>query len=176
MRDFHTQLPIVSIDFEASCLPSWGSYPIEVAASSVLTGAARFWLIKPTNAWLRTGRWDSEAEHLHGISRELLDSEGLPPDVVRRELAEFVGPLAVSDAAICDGYWLDVLYDGKPNFAIESVSDALVRIGLCPPKVSLEEIEDARRIALSRFPQRHHARADCQRIAEAFRILMAEAL
>jgi hypothetical protein len=172
IKNTEPDFPIVAIDFEASCLPSWGSYPIEVAASFVTTGAAKSWLIKPTDAWGRTGQWAQEAERLHGLSREMLWQHGLPVDVVRRELRAFVGQRVVSDAAPSDGYWLDVLYDGAPGFAVESVSEALIRAGLCPPAVSLEEIEAARQKASLRFPRRHDAQSDCQRIGEAFRILM----
>lgn len=171
-EDFNLDPPLVTIDFEASCLPAWGSYPIEVAACVVATGASKSWLIKPQNSWLRTGLWKPEAERLHGISREMLCDQGRPVEEVREELGAFVGPRAVSDSVICDGYWLEILYAREPDFGVECVSAALARIGRCPPAVSQAEIENARQTASIRFPRRHHARSDCERIAEALRILI----
>ncbi len=57
--------------------------------------------------------WDDNAEAMHGISRELLQKEGIEAATVVQELNEFlvgsIEPL-YSDAAYWDADWIDTLY------------------------------------------------------------------
>ena len=53
-------LPILAVDFEASCLPRHGrSYPIEVGIANE-NGTARSWLIRPAVLW-EGWTWTEEA-------------------------------------------------------------------------------------------------------------------
>lgn len=98
---------IVTIDFEASCLPCHGrSYPIEVGIANEL--GSRAWLIRPHPSW-NDWDWSEEAEHLHGITLSQLFQEGSPVDVVAEALGDALsGHRIISDSDI-DGYWLETL-------------------------------------------------------------------
>src|SRR3546814_5436437 len=64
-------LTILTIDFEASCLPRHGlSYPIEVGIAR--EGKARSWLIRPHDDWAGW-HWSAEAEALHGLDRDRVE-------------------------------------------------------------------------------------------------------
>lgn len=98
---------IITIDFEASCLPRHGrSFPIEVGIAD--GGMSRSWLIRPHDDWAGWD-WTPEAEALHGLSRDRIEGEGLPASVVLAELvAATQGHRVVADSLI-DQYWLDTL-------------------------------------------------------------------
>jgi hypothetical protein len=100
--------PILTLDFEASCLPKHGrSFPIEVGISD-LRGVSRSWLIQPHDSW-RTWAWTAEAERLHGLDRGQLEREGLPADQVLAALAGAVdGAYVVADCDL-DADWLKTL-------------------------------------------------------------------
>jgi len=98
---------IITIDFEASCLPQRGlSFPIEVGIAGHAGSSA--WLIQPHASWLGW-QWSGEAERLHGISLDQLRSQGQPVDVVANALhAALVGHRVVADS-IFDRYWMKTL-------------------------------------------------------------------
>ena len=82
-------MTLIALDFEASCLPRHGrSYPIEIGIADE-HGLIRSWLIRPPDAWAGWG-WTQEAERLHGISKEQLARDGLPPARVVAELEPYV--------------------------------------------------------------------------------------
>ncbi|HUD91537.1 hypothetical protein [Sphingobium sp.] len=100
-------MTIITIDFEASCLPRHGrSFPIEVGIAG--DGIVRSWLIRPHDCW--TGwHWAMEAEALHGLSYARVEAEGLPAATVLAELvAATQGARVIADSLI-DQYWLDTL-------------------------------------------------------------------
>jgi hypothetical protein len=101
-------LPVLAIDFEASCLPRHGkSFPIEVGLCDI-TGQTRSWLIRPHSSW-DGWDWTAEAESLHRLSRDDLWRDGLPANFVLAELTEAVrGHVVVADSSL-DNYWLDTL-------------------------------------------------------------------
>ncbi len=101
----HQRPPIV--DVEASGFGS-NSYPIEIGI--VLNTGQRFsYLIKPYTDWVH---WDTEAEALHGISREQLDVEGRNPVEVACELNEVLfGQTLYSDAWVVDKPWIETLFN-----------------------------------------------------------------
>ncbi|MDE8651719.1 3'-5' exonuclease [Novosphingobium album (ex Liu et al. 2023)] len=157
------------IDFEASCLPEYGqSYPIEVALARI-DGSSRTWLIRPSPKW-RFWDWSEEAEALHGISREMLAREGLPPEQVLAELAEVAGDCQVYADADLDAYWLEVLAGavGAPvPFPVRYLGELLVERGYTRPQVVAALAE-----AKARLPREHVARDDASRLALTVRLLL----
>ncbi|WCP12708.1 hypothetical protein sphantq_01110 [Sphingobium sp. AntQ-1] len=114
---------IITIDFEASCLPRHGrSFPIEVGIAD--GDRSRSWLIRPHDSWAGWD-WTAEAEALHGLNRERIACEGQPAAVVLAELAGATqGRRVVADSLI-DQYWLDTLAAaaGAPTpFTIQHVA------------------------------------------------------
>lgn len=157
------------IDFEASCLPEDGqSFPIEVALARV-DGVSRTWLIRPADMW-RYWDWSSEAEELHGISREMLEHEGRPPIQVLAEMAEFAGGCQVYADADLDAYWLEVLADAagvQVPFSVKYLGQFMVERGYSRPQVLAALAE-----AQEKLPREHIARDDARRLALAVRLLM----
>ncbi|MET1754111.1 hypothetical protein ABVV53_01320 [Novosphingobium sp. RD2P27] len=157
------------IDFEASCLPDYGqSYPIEVALARV-DGSSRTWLIRPADAW-RFWDWSPEAEALHGISRDLLADEGLPPAQVVAEMRDFAGECHVYADADLDAYWLEVLAHAagtKPPFSVLYLGEYLLERGY-----TREQVVSALDAARERLPVEHVARDDASRLALAVKLLM----
>jgi DNA polymerase III epsilon subunit-like protein len=150
------------IDIEASGL-HFDSYPIEIA---VLVGDKRkSWLIKPQDEW---EYWDDNAEAMHGISRELLQKEGIKAATVVQELDEFLAgsiePL-YSDAAYWDADWIDTLYfsvNQKRTFYIDSLFDLL------DDQQQTRFKQEKERLAISERFRQHRAAEDVEMIRKAF--------
>lgn len=113
------------IDVEASGL-HFDAYPIEIAI--LANGAIHSWLIKPEPAWTY---WSADAEAMHGISRDLLLREGLPPALVaeniNRILQDSTG-IVYSDAAQWDEDWVNTLFavaNAARQFHILPIQDLL---------------------------------------------------
>lgn len=129
-KDWESELTILTIDFEASCLPRHGrSFPIEVGIAG--GGRSRSWLIRPHESWAGWD-WIVEAEGVHGLSLERIRNEGLPVEaVLDRVVMAMDGRRAVADSAI-DQYWLETLARaaGRPTpFTIDHVSTILDEYG-----------------------------------------------
>lgn len=149
-------MTVLTIDFEASCLPRHGrSFPIEVGIADGVT--ARSWLIRPHRNWWGWD-WTERAQALHGIERERLDREGLAADEVLRQLTEAVaGRRVVADSRI-DQYWLDTLAAAAgwaPPFAIDHVSTLFEEMALSDADISRAVVA-----ADAAWPTRHRAAAD----------------
>lgn len=98
-------MPCVFLDFEASSL-SKQSYPIEVGWVFE-DGAGEAHLIRPAPGWTD---WDDRAEVVHHISRQMLEREGEPHDLVwERMLPLFERSTVVASAPSWDGHWLSML-------------------------------------------------------------------
>lgn len=173
--------PLAVLDFEASCLPAPGaSFPIEVGVAYIDTDEVRSWLIKPITRWREKGVWDPAAEKLHGITREQLERDGLPVDVVCSELtATIAGHCVLSDNVGADDGWLSILFAAvgqEVPFRLESALD-LAREALrsCRPGLVTSDMDtviiDALRCAKERHPVEHRAGPDAARWAEALRLL-----
>jgi len=119
------------IDVEASGFGP-GSWPVSIAWCDN-QGEIRKLLVRPDPSWTH---WDPEAERVHGISRERLAREGLPPAEVEARLGtDLRGALAFSDAPEFDSAWLGALYAviGKPMpFRLDHADDLLVGAMLRP--------------------------------------------
>lgn len=157
------------IDFEASCLPEYGqSFPIEVAVARI-DGQSRVWLIDPAEAW-KDWDWSDEAERLHGISRQMLQERGQAPDVVIREMADFVHDCDVYADADLDQYWLEVLCQAaqaRLPFPVRYLGEFMKKRGYTRPQV-VAALDEAKR----RLPLEHAAREDARRLALVVRLLL----
>lgn len=167
--------PIACLDFEASSLPTVHglSYPIEAGIAFVAPGDVRSWLIKPAREWLEAGYWDPNSEHIHLISLDQLQREGEDREDVQRHLARAVeGHVVVSDYAAYDAVWAKELFGGAPPFEVQDYAAVLYdRAGL--PMIPFEDLlRDAETAALTRFPHRHRAGADAERLAEICRLVL----
>ena len=106
---------MITIDFEASCLPRHGcSYPIEVGIADA-NGWSRAWLIQPHRSW-DGWDWTEEAQNLHGISYDRLLKEGEPVGDVASALRQALkGRRVIADSWI-DAYWLETLAAAAGTF------------------------------------------------------------
>lgn len=162
-------LPLLTLDFEASCLPRHGrSFPIEVAIAD-LSGRTRSWLIRPDPAWSDWG-WTAEAEALHGLNRELLYAEGMDVRAVLAELADAVGGREVFADHHLDSCWLNTLAEAagqRPPFRVSHVASLLDR---WQPTASTMEAAVINADAL--VPHRHRAAADARWLSIVVRGLL----
>lgn len=154
-------MTILSIDFEASCLPRHGrSFPIEVGLAG--DGMTRSWLIRPHDAWAGWD-WTAEAQALHGLTYAQVVQDGMPADVVLAQLVEAVAGRRVVADSLIDQYWLDTLAAaaGKPSpFVVDHI--ALV---LNEHPVEEARIAAAVAIADRHCPTRHRAGSDARWLA-----------
>lgn len=94
------------LDVEASGFGS-SSYPIEVGVARS-DGEKFCRLIKPFTSWQH---WDSQAENLHGISRQNIEQHGIDGREVCIQLNDFLaGQIVYSDGWVVDNPWLIKLY------------------------------------------------------------------
>jgi hypothetical protein len=117
------EVPCV-IDIEASGFGR-GSYPIEVGAVRP-DGVAYCSLISPEPDWQH---WESTAEAVHGITREVLQAHGKPAARVASDLNRCLHAQTVyTDAWYHDFLWLARLYDAadmQPHFVLKDLRQAL---------------------------------------------------
>ena len=108
------------VDVEASGFGS-ASYPIEVGL--VLSNGCTFCsLITPAPDWCH---WDSSAEQVHGVSRDVLLRHGRPADEVAREVNGLLrGKVVYCDSWYHDFTWLSRLFDAGDSaqaFQLEDI-------------------------------------------------------
>lgn len=164
--------PVAVIDIKASSYPVPGSYPLEVALAFVDTGASKAWLIRPPNPWAEQGLWAPAAEKVQGIPKDMLLAHGRPIEEVRTELEQAAaGHAVLSDAVTSDSFWLHVLYDGSPPFALESLGHVIRQLTEPLGAAGRDAVINAVNAAHDRFPNAHRAEPDAQRWAEVVRIL-----
>lgn len=112
------------IDLEASGFGR-GSYPIEVGFALADRQAQSF-LIQPAPSWTH---WSEEAEKIHGLSRELLQNEGLPVKEVAYELNRILAnQVLYSDAWSFDSSWLGRIFEEAgivQRFRLETITTLL---------------------------------------------------
>ncbi|TMV05677.1 hypothetical protein FGK63_16695 [Ruegeria sediminis] len=163
-------MKLAFIDFEASSLRR-GSFPIEVGlacieGSEIRTASV---LVRPAKHW-NMSSWSLESQKLHGISRDLLESEGLDVQAVSNWLvAQIAGKVVVSDAPGHDQRWLDMLLKARgfePNILLAGM-DALLSRFTGPAY-------DAACETLAALPQPHRAGPDAERLARAYAAAMIE--
>ncbi len=164
---------IAFVDCEASSLGS-GSFITEIgwavvqpAERRVHTGAC---LIRPLSRWLRVSNgWDPASEKLTGISRELLERDGISPfDAATCFLSDAGDRLLFSDDPAFDQFWLDQLFEAADvDLAGRMLGDAKKLIAEAAaihrdPKGALAEAEKAASLQVT---TRHRAQADAKRTA-----------
>ena len=151
---------IAFIDLEASGLGS-ASFPTEIGWAFVRENDAiesGSCLIRPIARWtMYANAWSSTAERLTGISREMLDRDGLPPsEAVARLFAAVNGRNIYSDQPDFDAHWLAMLADaaGGPvgDLKLGSAARLLDQAG------AVFEFDEA---------SVHRAEADARRLAVA---------
>ena len=152
-------MAIITIDFEASCLPRHGrSYPIEVGIADT-SSKSRSWLIQPHRNW-DGWAWTEEAERLHGISYEQLRRDGLPADEVASLLrGALMGHRVIADSSI-DTYWLQTLVAATRvsiPAKLDHINDVLDGLG-----ATTQEIIDAQAILARKGFRRHRAGDDAR--------------
>lgn len=149
------------MDVEASGFGSF-SYPIEVGV--VNSEGRKFCrLVKPQMDWLH---WDKKAEALHGISRDLLLTNGVSIDVLCQELNEFLQyQIVYSDGWVVDQPWIIKLFDAANlNMAFQ----------LSPLEMILKEPQMAvwhktkERVSQNMQMPRHRASTDAALIQHTF--------
>ena len=150
------------IDIEASGL-HFDSYPIELAV--LINGQSRSWLIKPETNWLY---WCSTAESMHGISREILEREGLNASQVVDEFMKCIessNRVLYSDAVHWDADWMSTLFsvvNTDQLFHIESIDELL-------KKDQIPEFNRVKaRLAASGKYRQHRAEEDVRMIYQAW--------
>ncbi|PSJ40386.1 3'-5' exonuclease [Allosphingosinicella deserti] len=171
----------VFIDFEASSLSKTG-YPIEVGWVFE-DGRSENHLIRPAPQWTD---WDEKSEAIHGISRETLERDGTPHDIVAAQLvAALTGHRVFASAPSWDGKWLSALLRaaGLPRHAIRLQDTELAQhesavallTGLLPPAermVRVRAIMARVRSEGEARPVRHRAVADAEEELRRWREVM----
>lgn len=157
------QLPIV-MDIEASGFGR-GSYPIEIGVA-FSDGGCDCMLVRPQPDWTH---WDSEAESLHGLRREILLAHGHAPQLIARRLNKaLAGKVVYCDAWGNDSSWLALLFEVAETpqlFRVESVIALL-----SPEQIDRWSTVKKMVIASSHF-RRHRASNDACLIQETLRQL-----
>ncbi|AXS81244.1 hypothetical protein [Dechloromonas sp. HYN0024] len=151
-------LPVI-IDIEASGFGR-GSYPVEIGYFAP-DGESYCTLILPEPGWTH---WDSSAEKVHGITREVLASHGKPAAEVCLALNRSLhGKKVYCDGWAHDYVWLAVMYDAVgliPSFQLKDLRELLSDCSksLWHPTRALIETRHAMR--------RHRASGDARILAE----------
>ncbi|MFK4752417.1 3'-5' exonuclease [Oceanobacter antarcticus] len=114
------------IDLEASGFGS-GSYPIEIGYA-LEDRMVNCCLVRPAPSWRH---WSDDAEKIHGISRNMLEEDGLSPREVALRLNDALrGKTLYSDAWSYDSSWLGRLFDEAEliqRFRIETINRLLTQ-------------------------------------------------
>lgn len=147
------------IDIEASALV--GGYPIAIGIVRA-DGAMLHALIQPEAEWLEFGRWDPNAQHLHGISLDKLKSEGRQAAEIVEEINQRFSGWLHSDAPSHDLRWLQELRDAaeielRANIVAKEVETTLRELAEAneTPRAKINEIFN-----LERATHNHHALHD----------------
>lgn len=158
-------MTIITIDFEASCLPRHGrSYPIEVGIAGIGEGAitSRSWLIRPHRDWQGWG-WTARAEALHGLSHQRIVGEGVDAAQVLDELMVAVDAHRLIADSLIDQYWLDTLAAAAGQQAVPVID----HISVVMDESRAGEMRIARALdqANALVPSRHRAAVDARWLA-----------
>jgi hypothetical protein len=147
------------LDIEASALV--GGYPIAIGIVRA-DGELLYALVRPEPEWIVHGRWDENAQHLHGISIDRLKSDGRPAAEIVAEINQRFAGWLHSDAPSHDLRWLQDLRDAaeielRANVVGREVETILRELaeGTETPRARIHEIFN-----LERASDNHHALHD----------------
>jgi len=150
-------LPCV-MDIEASGFGR-GSYPIEVGFV-LPDGSAYCALIRPEPGWTH---WDVDAERIHGISRNLLQSCGrMAADVADQLNSRLEGRSVYCDNWAHDYAWLARLFDSaslRPHFQLRHLRELL-------DERAAEAFDDTRDIVERSLQLRRHRASSDARVLQ----------
>ena len=106
------------LDFEASGIHP-DSYPIEIGICGPDFEFEA--LVKPVHYWTH---WSHDAQDMHGISREMIETQGVAPSRLCQALNEaFSGQVLWSDSNH-DALWMDTLFEAagmEPAFEVKNI-------------------------------------------------------
>ncbi len=161
VRTRHGLIPTV-LDVEASGFGQ-GSYPLEIGLV-LPDGTPHCFLIMPARGWKA---WDREAEKVHGISREVVETHGRPVEEVAWRLNGLLyGQTVYSDAWSFDMSWVGKLFDkvGMPQtFEVAALSELL-------SEAQQRVWDDTRRRVEHELDlRRHRASGDARILQETYR-------
>lgn len=170
------------LDFEASSL-SDASYPIEVGWV-LEDGREQGMLIRPAPQWQD---WDPEAEAMHGISRAMLEQQGVHHEEVCGRLVElFRDHRVYASAPSWDGHWLSMLLRaaGRRRHLIRLSGDtedlfagaARQRLGPEAAETEIAAMVAAARAVADKEPAPHRALADARREWQTWQRILAGAV
>jgi len=163
---------IAFIDLEASGLGS-ASFPTEIGWAiivedgSVESGSC---LIRPPPRWTTyANAWSAASEGLTGITREMLDRDGLPPSEALKRFLDAVGKRDLfSDEPGFDSHWLEMLVDAAAiSLGGRKLGDAKKLVEQMGLTLEFGEPIQALRARRAEAP-RHRAEADARGLAAAF--------
>ena len=149
------------IDLEASGFGS-RSYPVEVGFA--LADGERFCtLISPPEEWTH---WTEEAERVHGLTREILFTHGIPVREVARALNDRLAGLTLySDGWVVDQPWLTTLFAAAGMAQMFTVSP--LELILSEPQMAIwSETRD--QVISDLDLSRHRASSDAEIIQETW--------
>jgi len=156
------------IDVEASGFGAH-SYPIEIGLA-MDEGEKFCTLILPAPDWTH---WDDEAEKVHRVPRDILETYGKPMKQVAEELNEILeGKTVYTDGWVVDKPWLTTLFHaaGVPmKFDVSSLEMILSE----PQMNNWHDTKD--RIIEEMELKRHRASYDAIIIQETFKRTLADA-
>jgi len=160
MATEHKDVPPI-IDLEASGFGR-GSYPIEVGFA-LENREVHSYLIKPEDDWTH---WSEEAEQIHGISREQLQSEGEDIKTIAIRMNDLLrGQTLYSDAWSFDSSWIGRMFDSAgivQRFRIETINKIL-------PPDQLEHWHPTKEAVLQELGVKaHRAANDVQVLQETY--------
>ena len=149
------------LDFEASSLNTFWSYPISVGL--VLGGRSYYWEIAPKPEWTD---WSDSSEKIHGLSLSHLKENGQPATEVCQQLQEVIGThrIIYSDQPSWESLWAKVL--GLKNLEFRDVRS------LIDPRRESALIKTISRFFKLVDLQPHNAKDDAIAIALAVNHLM----
>jgi hypothetical protein len=127
-------------------------------------GTPHCFLVAPARTWTS---WDEEAERVHGISREVLETHGRPVQEVAWRLNELLRDKTVySDAWSFDMSWLGKLYDAAnmpQTFRVASLNEVL-------KDQQVQQWDNAKAKVIEELDlQRHRASGDARILQETYR-------
>jgi hypothetical protein len=162
---------LVFLDMEATGL-SESSVPTEFGVCG-LDLAPHSFLIRPREEW-QNAEWSPIAEIMTGITRSLLDKEGVDASEAGDRIEEALqGKMVVSDNPEDDGRWLIRLKPFWMHEGIRSIKDFETKsIYELSRSLGYEAFDLLLRKTRKRYPHIHRAGPDSLRMAATFRLLI----